>query len=339
MQKSPTLLSIALGTFLSLLSPALTACADDHRLTMMWWNVENLFDTADDPLTEDSEFTPQGRKRWTEKKLLLKCMRLSHIIKVVRLEAGAYPDILVLGEVENREVFERLLSHLTENPYETAYMPSKDPRGIDIALAYNRKKIVLDSALSYRVNLKGSRTRDITLYSFSAKGSPFFLLVNHWPSRALDKAWSEPQRLLAARTARAIIDSLRSLSNRADIIVMGDFNDEPRDTSIGKILNATTDKKAFLENPQERLFNSWGDIDDKGSCFFVGKWLKFDQIMVSYGLFDKKGLSMPDSAFSCFHIPHMQTGNNGRPYATYRGTKYLGGYSDHFPMLLQVIMR
>ena len=339
MRNSSALIWVALITLLSTLSPTVSVCANDNTLTMMWWNVENLFDTRNDPETDDEEFTPSGRKRWTEKKLLLKCMRLSHIIKIVRLETGAYPDILVLGEVENREVFEHLLSFLPENSYETAYMPSKDPRGIDIALAYDRKKIVLDSALSYRVNLKGANTRDITLYRFSVKISRFFLLVNHWPSRALGKAWSEPQRLLAAQTARAIIDSLRCSANQADIIVMGDFNDEPRDTSIGEILNATTDKKTFLKSPQEKLFNSWGEIDDKGSCFFVGKWLKFDQIMVSHGLFDKKGLSVPDSAFSCFYIPHMQTGSNGRPYATYKGTKYLGGYSDHFPILFHAEIR
>ncbi|MCG8376626.1 MAG: endonuclease, partial [Chlorobiales bacterium] len=93
---------------LSLLLPREKVHADDDTLTMMWWNVENLFDTRDDPATEDSEFTPEGRKRWTEKKLLLKHMRLSHIIKVVRLKTGSYPGILVLGEVENKEVFNKL---------------------------------------------------------------------------------------------------------------------------------------------------------------------------------------------------------------------------------------
>ena len=325
---------MALGVLLSMFFPAI-ACANDNTLNILWWNVENLFDTTDDPATEDSEFTPEGKKRWTEKKLLLKCMRLSHLIKVVRLQKGADPDILVLGEVENRQVFKRLLSFLPENRYKTAYRASNDHRGIDIAVAYDSTKIVLRRALSRNVNLKGKNTRDITLYSFSAKDSPFFLLVNHWPSRVLDKAWSEPQRLLAAKTAKSIIDSLRSSVTHADIIVMGDFNDEPHDTSIRKVLNATTDKQAFLESPEEKLFNCWGALDNKGSCYFKGQWLKFDQIMASAGLFDKKGLSITDSAFSCFSIPHMQTGNKGRPYATYKGPKHLGGYSDHFPMLFE----
>lgn len=339
MQKSPTLLSIALGTLLSLLSPALTACADDNTLTMMWWNVENLFDTRDDPATEDSEFTPEGKKRWTEKKLLLKCMRLSHIVKVVALKTGGYPEILAFAEVENHEVFNHMLSFLPDNTYRTAYHDSKDPRGIDIALAYDMEKLGVDRTVSYRVNLPEKNSRDITLYSFSAKNSPFFLLVNHWPSRSLDREWSEPARLLAAQTVRTIIDSIQSRVSDADIIVMGDFNDEPQNTSIKEVLKATTDKKAFSLNPEGKLFNCWGECDEKGSCYFRSRWLKFDQIMVSQGLFDKKGMSMPESAFSCFHIGHMETGSKKRPYATYKGSKYFGGYSDHFPLLFQAEIR
>ncbi len=305
----------------------------------MWWNVENLFDTHDDPETNDEEFTPEGKKRWTSKKLLLKCMRLSHIVKIVRLKTGSYPEILVLGEVENREVFNLLLSFLPDNAYKTAYHASNDPRGIDIALAFDSTRVNLKNSLSKRVDLEGRNTRDITLYSFSAGNSAFCLLVNHWPSRVLDKAWSEPQRVLAAKTAKSMIDSLKRQNNLADIIVMGDFNDEPHDKSIREILNATSDKKKFVKHPEDKLFNCWGEIDEKGSCYFSGRWLKFDQIMISPGLFDNNGLSITDSAFSCFSIPHMHTGKNNRPYATYRGSKYLGGYSDHFPILFHAELR
>ncbi|MCW8815258.1 MAG: endonuclease, partial [Chlorobium sp.] len=108
------------------------AHAYDNKLTMMWWNVENLFDTVDDPLTRDSEFTPEGKKRWTEKKLLLKCMRISHIVKVAALKTGGYPEILAFAEVENLNVFKKLLSFLPDNSYKTAYHAANDPRGIDI---------------------------------------------------------------------------------------------------------------------------------------------------------------------------------------------------------------
>ncbi|MBC8525109.1 MAG: endonuclease [Chlorobium phaeobacteroides] len=302
---------------------------------MMWWNVENLFDTVDDPLTRDSEFTPEGKKRWTEKKLLLKCMRISHIVKVAALKTGGYPGILAFAEVENLNVFKKLLSFLPDNSYKTAYHASNDPRGIDIALAYDAEKIRLLRTLSYRVNLRERNTRDITLYSFTADNCPFFLLVNHWPSRSLDQAWSEPFRLQAAQTAKTIIDSLRKISTDADIVVMGDFNDDPGDKSIQEILHATTERDAFSRKSIGKLFNFWTKSREKGSCYFRSRWFQFDQVMVSSGLFDDRGLSVPEDAFSCFHIRHMEKGSNRRPYATYKGPKYLGGYSDHFPLLFQ----
>lgn len=313
-----------------------SALADTGSLTMMWWNVENLFDTVDDPETKDTEFTPEGKKQWTEKKLLLKCMRLAHVIKVVKLRTGSYPDILALCEVENRDVFNYLLTFLPGNRYRTAYHASNDPRGIDIAVAYDSTSVRHLGTSWRKVPVKKRNTRDISLYNFSAGASPFHLILSHWPSRSLDTKWSEPQRILAAETAKGIIDSLRIASESSDIIVMGDFNDNPGDRSVSEILNATTDKNSFMQQPDGRLFNCWGMIDGKGSCYFAGKWLQFDQIMVSAGLFDNKGLGMQDNAFSCFSIPHMQTGKKKRPYATYRGQRYLGGYSDHFPLLLQL---
>jgi len=335
MRKSPRLNCIILLLSLTAVSPFNQALADNDKLTMMWWNVENLFDTVDDPLTRDSEFTPEGKKRWTEKKLLLKCMRISHIVKVAALKTGGYPEILAFAEVENLNVFKKLLSFLPDNSYKTAYHASNDPRGIDIALAYDAEKIRLLRTLSYRVNLRERNTRDITLYSFTADNCPFFLLVNHWPSRSLDQAWSEPFRLQAAQTAKTIIDSLRKISTDADIVVMGDFNDDPGDKSIQEILHATTERDAFSRKSIGKLFNFWTKSREKGSCYFRSRWFQFDQVMVSSGLFDDRGLSVPEDAFSCFHIRHMEKGSNRRPYATYKGQKYLGGYSDHFPLLFQ----
>ncbi len=317
------------------LSPGGKAHADDRSISMLWWNIENLFDTRDDPATEDGEFTPNGKKQWTEKKLRLKCIRIAHVLKVIALKTGRYPEILAFAEVENREVFKHMLSFFPGKSYTIAYHASRDPRGIDTALAYDAEKIALDTTAAYTVNLEERNTRDILLYRFSAGGAPFFLLLNHWPSRYLGKSWSEPSRLAAAKTARTVLDSLRSSASRPDIIVMGDFNDEPDDPSIKKILNATVDDNVFLQNPKDKLYNCWGKTSGKGSCYFAGKWLRLDQVMVSDGLFDESGLSISENAFSCFHFSHMETGSLKRPYATYRGKKYLGGYSDHFPLLFR----
>jgi len=335
MRKLSRLILIVLLLSLTAVSPFNQALANNNKLTMMWWNVENLFDTVDDPLTRDSEFTPEGKKRWTEKKLLLKCMRISHIVKVAALKTGGYPEILAFAEVENLNVFKKLLSFLPDNAYKTAYHASNDPRGIDIALAYDAEKIRLLRTLSYRVNLRERNTRDITLYSFTADNAPFFLLVNHWPSRSLDQAWSEPFRIQAARTAKTIVDSLLEINTEADIVVIGDFNDNPGNKSIQEILQATKERDAVLRKSTDKLFNCWAKSREKGSCYFRSRWFQFDQVMVSAGLFDERGLTIPADAFSCFHIRHMETGSKSTPYSTYKGQRYLGGYSDHFPLLFQ----
>ena len=313
-----------------------TAVCGERSVLLMWWNVENLFDTRDDPKTNDDEFTPSGKKRWTEKKLRLKCMRLSHVVKAVALKHGGYPDILAFAEVENRDVFRRMLSFLPGHAYKTAYHDSPDRRGIDIAVAYDSTRITLLGSASRNVTFDGRPSRDISLYRFSSGASDFHLLVNHWPSRSLDRSWSEPARILAAKIARNILDSLRTETRQPDIVVMGDFNDEPHDRSVGEVLGAESDRESFLDESSNGLYNCWGDSQEKGTYVYRGKWQKLDQIMVSRGLFDRKGFFLPDAAFSCFRLPHMSRGKRGGPWATYRGPVFLGGYSDHFPLLLRI---
>ncbi len=313
-----------------------TAVCGERPVTLMWWNVENLFDTRDDPETNDDEFTPSGSKRWTEKKLRLKCMRLSYVVKAAALKHGGYPDILAFAEVENRDVFRRMLSFLPGHAYKTAYHDSPDRRGIDIAVAYDSTRLTLLGSASRSVTFDGRPSRDISLYRFSSGVSDFHLLLNHWPSRSLDRSWSEPARILAAKTARNMLDSLQAEARQPDIVVMGDFNDEPHDRSVGEVLGAESDRESFLDGPSNALYNCWGDSREKGTYVYRGRWQKLDQIMVSRGLFDRKGFFLPDTAFSCLCLPHMRSGKRGAPWATYRGPVFLGGYSDHFPLLLRI---
>ncbi|ASQ90294.1 endonuclease [Prosthecochloris sp. GSB1] len=314
-----------------------TTFSGERTLNLMWWNVENLFDTLDDPETEDDEFTPGGSKQWTKKKLLLKCIRLSHVVKSAATATGDYPDILAFAEVENEPVFRRMLSFLPRHHYRTAYHPSPDGRGIDIAVAYDSTRLRLLRTASWRVKFDGGRpSRDISLYRFEAETEQFFLLVNHWPSRSFDRSWTEQGRIAAAKTLRHVLDSLRTHERNPEIVVMGDFNDEPGDPSLSTVLGSTTDKAAFLLNPSGKLYNCWGESREKGSYRYRGRWQKLDQILLSEGMLDTAGLRLAENGFSCFHIPHMENGHGKEPWATHRGTVYLGGYSDHFPLLVRL---
>jgi len=318
------------------------------ELVILWWNVENLFDTVDDPGVDDREFTPGGRKGWTEKKLELKLLRLGHVVRLAREEVGDYPALLAFAEVENEGVFGRLLSGLPEANYEAAYHESPDGRGIDIAVAYDRSRLTLVGDVHRGVLFEGRPTRDVSAYGFEVQGTEetLWLVVNHWPSRSMGRKWSEPKRIAAAKVTRELVDHLRgvewSRGRRANIVVAGDFNDEPDDRSVKKVLGADGSRKKVVRSCGKRLYNCWRDLekdeDELGSYNYRGKWNRLDQVLVSCGLLDGVGLEVPEDGFRCFQPGVMRKGRQGVPWATYERGKFRGGYSDHFPLLLSVDM-
>jgi len=339
MSPTPRLFIILLCCTLAMSTARGATAAKENQLLFMWWNVENLFDTIDDPLTNDNEFTPEGSRHWTPKRLALKYLRLAHIIKLAGAEKSmnGYPDILALAEVENKQVFRTLLSFLPDHHYHIVYHNSRDPRGIDIALAYNSQSLRHLASRQVKIPLSGKATRDISLHEFTTGNTRFFLIVNHWPSRSLDRKWSEPLRLQAAESARAIVDSLLAQDPASNIIVAGDFNDEPDDPSIRQILRSINDRKKVLGPSPLYLYNCWAQSDVPGSYHYRNRWNRLDQIMVSRSLLDgRRGLQISNSSFSCFRPEQMQEPGSGIPSRTWKGIRHRGGYSDHYPLLLDI---
>ena len=319
-------------------SPLWGKTGPEKTVLFMWWNVENLFDWHNDPATDDDEFTPSGRMHWTEKKLMLKEMRIRHLLSAVAAHPHyrKYPDILALAEVENRKLFQETLSGIAAINYKSIYYDSSDPRGIDIALAWNPKTLQAGASKAYRVPLGEKATRDIIVAGFSAAGERFHVILNHWPSRSFDTQWSEPKRIAAAKVTRHILDSLLRRNPKEDIILMGDFNDEPRNRSLQKILGSTFDKATVRASYPSLLFNCWSGYKGIGSYYYNKRWQQFDQILLSPGMLDQKGLSLPDNAFRCFAFSPLLDLSGKKPWPTYEKGKYQGGYSDHLPLLLRV---
>jgi endonuclease/exonuclease/phosphatase family metal-dependent hydrolase len=315
------------------------ACQTERTpLLLMWWNVENLFDTRNDPNTDDDEFTPDGRLHWTEKKLELKRLRIATVFKAIRADRafGKFPDIVAFAESENRQVFDGTLAAIDHAGYKSDYHESPDPRGIDIGLAWNPAKVRFTGSKPYTVSLAGKRTRFIIAAGFIVSGNPFSVVLNHWPSRAFDRAWSEPKRIEAAKVARHIVDSLRTSNPQAKIIVMGDFNDEPENRSIKTVLGSSFDRNQVRGESGRFLFNCWNDVQSGGSYAYKRHWERIDQMLVSASLFDRKGLYVDKGAFRSFSFPHMLDGSGKRLYPTYEKGRYKGGYSDHLPLLLKI---
>jgi len=252
--------------------------------TVVFYNVENLFDTKNDTLVFDDERTPIGSYRWTEERYQKKIANISKVLAEIANEVtNTSPDIIGLCEVEKREVIEDLLAHdnLRDKSYGIIHFDSPDERGIDAALLYKKEAFLPTSFKSQRVLLfdtEGKRdyTRDQLIVGGLLDDEQLYFIVNHWPSRSGGEARSMPNRIKAAQRNKRSIDSILELNSDAKIISMGDFNDDPRDDSFKKVLKTVGKLKKLdstkLFNPMEKLF-----IKGHGSLAYRDKWNLFDQ--------------------------------------------------------------
>ncbi len=321
----------------------------DYKIRCIaFYNVENLFDITNDSLVFDDERTPAGAYGWSLERYQRKIANITKVLSEIgKAITGASPDIIGLCEIENREVLEDLVNHpnLRDKEYGIVHQDSPDERGIDVALLYRRNAFLPVSYQSRRLLLfdeEGYRdyTRDQLVVSGILDDEPWYFIVNHWPSRSGGTLRSKPNRMAAARLNKRIIDSIRRLHPVARIISMGDFNDDPRDASLKKMLNTVGIKKhldsAYLFNPMELLYQK-----GQGTLAYRDKWNLFDQFLVTpnvaldreHYFFWKVGIFAP-------HYLKTDTGRfSGYPFRTYVGTTYQGGYADHFPVYLFLIKR
>lgn len=331
----------SLSFILILLIPFTLSCQshlENNEIFIATWNVENLFDTEDDPFKDDSEFLPESKKQWTDDKLETKLTNLMRVINY--MNDGCGPDILALQEVENINVVKRLLYKLNFRNYVLVYRESPDNRGIDVTLIYDRDIFNIVFADTIQVNLLvKQKTRHIlyVVLNHKARNENLHIFVNHWPSRLGGQVKSEPKRIIAATTLRQKVDSLFQIDKNTNILILGDFNDEPDDISISKILNAknydcqeNNITSAELINLAYKIYES-----GKGTYMYGSDWNMIDQIIISSSLVDKKNIDYLCVSFEIIQPDYMvqKEGDKiGAPIPTYSGNRYIGGFSDHFPV-------
>lgn len=310
---------------------------------VMFYNVENLFDTADDSLTRDDEFLPDGSYHWTDYKLRKK---INHIYKVI-IAAGEWhvPDVIGLAEIENREVLDKLVNNtpLSKFNYEVVHENSPDRRGIDVALLYRKDNFKLIDYSYHQIIFpkdKDLKTRDLLHASGVSGGDTLHFFINHWPSRWGGTAASEHKRLHVASVLKNLVDSLQSVHDRPDIIISGDFNDDPDNKSITTILQA---KHVIKNVHHHELYNlSIAPCrKELGTLKYRDDWNCFDQMIVSGTLLDDTGWEVQEGQMQIFKSEFllMEDDRYGgeKLFRTYLGRKYLGGYSDHLPVLLTLV--
>lgn len=328
--------------FLMLISVSVNAQKKEYKSAVIaFYNLENLYDTVNNTMTNDEEFLPQGARNYGTEIYYNKLDKLAGVIAQIGTELNPDgPALLGVAEIENDTVLNDLIRRkaIEKRNYRFVHYDSKDIRGVDVGLLYNPKYFTVEASDKLFVQLPGGSkdayyTRDILWVKGKLDGETMHIYVNHWPSRSGGEVRSAPARNAAAAVCRHHMDSIAKLEPQAKVIVMGDLNDDPINESVAGIINAKGREKDVMPGG---MFNPWMDMYKKGigTLAYQDAWGLFDQILISHAWLRK------DQAGFFYYQPHIfnkeylvenQGRYKGYPMRTWDGNTYRGGYSDHFP--------
>ena len=313
--------------------------ASPERMCVLFYNAENLFDTADNPLTDDDSFTPQSPRRWTPVRYRNKLRNLSRVI--VAADTRRAPAIVGLCEVENDSVLYDLThrSPLRALGYNYVVTSSPDPRGINTALLYRPGYFRLLEHEAIEVDLSGT-DRPATRHILHATGlgptlDTIDIYVCHWPSRLGGVARSEKRRKAAAEAVMNSVRRVIAARRKPLVIIMGDLNEGPDDPAVKETLEAFPPDKAPLL-PDSALAALMYGVGE-GTYRHDGEWETFDQFIVSVPFLRNDSPLRLDSVAVCrfgFLLEEDSKYGGVRPMRTYNGYHYMNGFSDHLPVAL-----
>ncbi len=322
-----------------------TNSTNERYFRIMFYNTENFFNVTHDTLKLDDQFLPDGDHHWTWDKYKHKANNIAKVITAV----GGWqpPDIVGLCEVENRYCVDGLVkfSPLEKFNYQIIHKESPDRRGIDVALLYQKNTFTPISNSFIQIDFpfnKEKKTRDIIyVKGYTNKYDTLHIFVNHWPSRWGGQLESEPNRMFLASVMRSKVDSIFGTNKNANIIIIGDLNDEPDNKSLLETLKA---QGKFDNIKSNELYNlSYYLQFEKNICSYKyhGHWGTLDQCIVSGALLLKNQAlytSLDDAhVFKADFLLEKDDSYYGvRPFRTYLGFKYHGGFSDHLPVYIDL---
>lgn len=337
----------------------ISSFAQKQNYVIGFYNVENLFDIYDDPVTNDAEFLPDGQNKWTQVKYEKKLHNIARVINAMRDENGVYHTILGVSEIENRLVLEDLVSlpELAAANYQIVHYDGPDRRGVDVGLLYRPDQFTYVDSESIPFTFDGSevkitldeeaqqnfRTRDILMVRGKIGGEDIAVYVAHLPSRLGGKGFD-----LRSRGAEIIYDHACALKEEfpgIKIVVMGDMNDNPTDESMAVWLHG---KEKIADMGPDDFFCPFTEMlaAGYGSLAYRGVWNIYDNILVNYNL-----ATAPDGGLvirpvhkkgyygRIFKKPFMtqQSGQyKGTPFRTFSNGAFVGGYSDHYPTYIVI---
>jgi hypothetical protein len=306
-----------------------------QRFTVLFYNLENLFDTINDPLKNDEDFLPGSEVSWNTARYFKK---LDHIAEaVISADSINYPAIIGVAEAENKKVLQDLLLYtpLKNKNYDVVLEEGPDPRGIDVGLLYKKNMFTMIGKKGYR-GADSFEGRYILYVKLKKEKDTLHIFVNHWKSRTGGAEETAPMRMESALKLKTLTDSLLSLNPSSEIIIMGDFNDEPADQSISAGLKAKAPER---DAKKTSIYNLMYGVYSRGEgTLYYKDWDVFDQLMVSGILLKNgKGLKVLSDEGKVLQKPFLLFKNKQGvmvPNRTAGSKSYFGGYSDHLPVYM-----
>lgn len=335
---------------LLIISMCTQAQTHNYKVSLIgFYNLENLYDTINDPFKDDEEFLPNSERQYNGRIYWDKLSRLSDVISQMGTDIN--PDglaILGVAEIENDTVLNDLIRmpKLKARKLKTVHYNSPDARGVDVGLLYNPKYFTPVYSAPLFVKLPGGSkdsyfTRDVLYVKGIMDGDTVHVFVNHWPSRSGGEERSIPARAAAASVGKRAIDSIMKINPMSKVVLMGDLNDDPISPSVTKVLNAKGKEKDVKESG---LFNPWVDMYKKGigTLAYQDAWGLFDQIIISQAWLNKEQAGYFYQRPVIFNKEFMvqATGKfKGYSKRTWDGITYNYGYSDHFPVFVMMLKK
>lgn len=328
----------------------INAQTHQYRVSLVgFYNLENLYDTINNPQVDDEEFLPKSARHYDTHIYMDKIGRLSDVISQIGTDIN--PDglsILGVAEIENDTVLTDLVNskNLQNRKLKFVHYDSPDRRGVDVGMIYNPKYFKVISSAPFFVKLPGGSkdswtTRDVLYVKGILDGDTVHVFVNHWPSRSGGEERSIPARAAAASVVKLRVDSLMAISQQSKIIIMGDLNDDPVSPSLTKVLGA---KGKMSEVKENDIYNPWTDFYKKGlgTSPYQDAWGLFDQVLISGAWLakDQTGYHYRKPVIFNKEFMVQKTGKwRGYSKRTWDGTTYNYGYSDHFPVYLMFVKK
>lgn len=331
---------------------AIAVCFAQKPHKIMFYNMENFFDTINDPETNDEEFLPDGAKRWNSIKYNKKLHNMERVLFDIAALDRDYPIVIGISEIENRSVLEDIVSTPKLRPanYSICHYDSPDLRGVDVAFIYRPDVFKLEGSDNVPIRIESLpdfRTRGIVTMWGTIDNEPFFFMVSHWPSRLGGQQASAFKRNAVAQQMRAIADSVLKVNPATKIVAMGDFNDDPTDESVEEYLGAKTSLKELQPGD---FYTPFADMlkAGLGTLAYRDAWNLFDNIVITENLArgttgklrlvkdPNKKTKYYGNIFKPSYLIQKEGQFKGYPLRTFVGNNFQGGYSDHLPVFIYI---